>query len=136
MEKANSQKNLKKQIDREATIKHYVLGYILECMLKNDVNVTVAIRRFLVYDLKLLEEDTFITCLKRARFNDLFDNMETNTQYKKIKEIIKLPVMSKTEQLEIIEKLQKLANEYDGVFVNSGIAKLNFEKVKKNFNKC
>lgn len=131
MHNFNNLKKLKKQMDREETIKHYVLGYILECMQRNNVNVTVSIRRFLVYDLKVLDEQVFISCLKIARMHNLFDNMVTSEQHKKVKQNIKLSVMSEEEQLEIIKRLRTFANNYDGVFVNSNIANVNYEKVKK-----
>lgn len=128
MENSKIKKNLKRQSDRNETIKHYILGYLLECTIKNDVNVIVEIRRLLVYDLKVIDVQNFIDTLKRVRII-FFLNMSINKKdYKNLRKSIKIIPNSREEQTFVIKKMQEFANEYNGVFVNSKMAESSYEK--------
>ena len=123
-----------KRKNREATIKHYILGYILECAVKNDVNVTVSIRRLLVYDLKIITVDMFIECLRKAKANRFFGIKGTKRSYKAFKKQIELINYEKKGQIKIIRKLQEFAEKYEnGIFVNSRMIQSSFVGIKPNY---
>ncbi len=128
MENSKIKKNLKKQSDRNETIRHYILGYLLECAIKNDVNVIVEIRRFLVYDLKVIEVQDFIDALKRVRIISFLNMSISKKDYKSLRRSIKVALNSREDQTHVIEKMQEFANEYNGVFVNSKMAESSYEK--------
>ena len=128
MENSKIKKNLKKQSDRNETIRHYILGYLLECAIKNDVNVIVEIRRFLVYDLKVIEVQDFIDALKRVRIISFLNMSISKKDYKSLRRSIKVALNSREDQTHVIEKMQEFANEYNGVFVNSKRAESSYEK--------
>ena len=128
MENSKIKKNLKKQGDRNETIRHYILGYLLECAIKNDVNVIVEIRRFLVYDLKVIEVQDFIDALKRVRIISFLNMSISKKDYKSLRRSIKVALNSREDQTHVIEKMQEFANEYNGVFVNSKMAESSYEK--------
>lgn len=124
-------KKMIKKKNREATIKHYILGYILECTIKNDVNVIVAIRRLLVCDLKIIKVETFIECLRKARENRLLGK-SAKRNYKTLMKMIELIEYEKEEQIEIIVKLQEFARSYkNGIFINSKMGESSFSDVKR-----
>ena len=128
MENSKIKKNLKKQSDRNETIRHYILGYLLECAIKNDVNVIVEIRRFLVYDLKVIEVQDFIDALKRVRIISFLNMSISKKDYKSLRRSIKVALNSSEDQTHVIENMQEFANEYNGVFVNSKMAERSYEK--------
>ena len=128
MENSKIKKNLKKQSDRNGTIRPYILGYLLECAIKNDVNVIVEIRRFLVYDLKVIEVQDFIDALKRVRIISFLNMSISKKDYKSLRRSIKVALNSREDQTHVIEKMQEFANEYNGVFVNSKRAESSYEK--------
>ena len=126
-------KKLARQKNREATIKHYVLGCILECAVKEDVMVTSRVRRLLVHELKIITEDTFINCLRVVRINRLFGINGTKKNYRALKSLIELVKYEKGEQIEIMKKLQEFAKNYEnGLFINSKICESSFVDVKYN----
>ena len=128
MENSKIKKNLKKQSDRNETIKHYILGYLLECTIKSDVNVIVEIRRLLVYDLKVIDVQNFIDTLKRVRIIFFLKMSINKKDYKNLRKSIKIIPNSRKEQTFAIKKMQEFANEYNGVFVNSKMAESSYEK--------
>lgn len=128
-------KNVAKMNNREATIKHYILGYILECVVANKPEVIVNVRRILVHELKILSVDMFIECLKRARANRLFGIKGTKKSYSNFKKIIQLVEYDEQQQIEILNKLQEYANNYkNGLYINSKMGESSFVGVKSNFD--
>jgi len=120
-------KKIIKQKNREETIKHYVLGYILECAAKNDLDVTTKIMEFLVHDLKAMTDESFIKCLLSVRVNKIALMNATKGDYRKLRKMISVISYSKEQQIVIIHKLLKFAKNFEnGFFVNSKIAESNF----------
>ena len=128
MENAKIIKHLKKQNDRNETIKHYILGYLLECALKNDVNEIIKIRRLLVYDSKVIAVEEFINSLRRVRLVLFLDGSITKKDCRSLKKSIKTLPKTLEEQMIVIKKFQEFANSYNGIFVNSKMAENSYEK--------
>ena len=120
MNNFNIDKKMLKKKNREATLKHYILGYILECVAKEELSTTRSFRILLIYDLKIITEETFITCIRIVRINKLAGINGGKSNYKKLKKLIRLVEYDYEKQLEIIHGLQEFASNYqNGIFVNS-----------------
>lgn len=131
MNNFNIEKKLAKKKNREATIKHYILGYILECIVKEDINVTRAVRILLIHNLKIITEETFIYCLRKARINRLLRVNGTKKNYSEFKKHIELVDYEYEKQVEIIKQLQEFANNFEnGIFINTDMGKSSYENVK------
>ena len=134
MDNSIIKKKLINKQNREATIKHYVLGYILECAVKNNTGITTKIMDFLAYELKVITDENFITCLLRARVYRLALINNVKCSYKMLKRKIEIASYNESDQKEIIRKLQHFANNFEnGIFVNSNMGKSSF--VNEWFNK-
>ncbi len=126
-------KNLEKQKDREATIRHYILGYILECVVKNDLETTYKIKEFLVNDLKIITEENFVYCLYRARLNRVLMIKGTKKNYRLFKKVIVLRSFERKEQLFVIKRMKEFAEGYsNGLFIKPNMVECSFEETSKN----
>ena len=133
MDNYSIDKKALKQKDREDTIKHYILGYILECAAKNDITVISRIKTFLVYELKIISEETFMYCLYKAKINRILMVKFTRENYKLLKNKMVIMPYNREEQLVIIRKLQEFASRYEsGAFVNARMGETSFISPKLN----
>ena len=122
-----TEKNIVKQKNREATMKHYVLGYILECVKKNDATVIDDIKKFLVHDIQVITEKSFVCCLNKARCYYMMEILEPK-YYRNIKASISLIFYGREKQLEIIRQMKRFAENYeDGIYVNANIGTSSFK---------
>lgn len=135
MDNSHISKKHAKMNNREATIKHYILGFILECIVRNDAEVLVGIRRFLVHDLKILSVDMFVECLRKARMNRLFGIRGTRKNYKNFKKMIQLVEYDEDKQIEILKRLQEYAKSFEnGLYINAKMGESNFVGIKSDFD--
>lgn len=105
-------KNLKKQKDREATIKHYLLGYLLECVQKRDIEFMMLINDFVVKKLKVIDESNFDNCLFKLTFSTFLIGENTRDNYRRIKSHMKIKVCDMETQINVINNLKVYADSY------------------------
>ena len=123
-------KKTKQEKNREATIRHYILGFILEATVKNDIKVTTAISDFLTKEIKITTEDNFIYCLKKARANRSLLIKGTKKNYKEFKKNIVLNLHEVKDKREVIKRIYEFSKKYEGgIFVKSDMAQCSYEEI-------
>lgn len=128
VEKARAQKNLKKQMDREDVLRHYVLGYILECALLEDKKAIANIKELLVDNLKLISNKNFIYCLYKTKINCCILFKYTRKDYRKLKSMIQIAHKTQEEQIKSFKELENFAKKFKyGIFVKPNMASCSFE---------
>ncbi len=117
--------------NQEPIIKHYVLGYILECIVRKDYNIKLNIERFLVYELKIISLSTFLNCIQKIRLSRTLEGDENIIKCADLLDMIEIIKYDYFAQTRIVEKLQTYAENYDdGIYINSKMAVTNFSIVK------
>lgn len=115
---------------QEPIIKHYVLGYILECIVRKDYNIKLNIERFLVYEIKIISLSTFLNCIQKIRQYKLFDKEENIIKYDALTRMIEIIDYDYSQQARVIEMLQRFAENYDGgMYIHSNMRESDFSAI-------
>ena len=134
MDNSLTSKETLKRKNREESIKHYILGYILECVRgKNRDNLKI-IEDFLVNKLEIITEETFIYCIYRARVNSILFPKDTKSKYKSFRKSICVIHYDIEKQLDVLKKLAEFAETYkDGYYIKPNMIQCSFVKKDEDF---
>ena len=122
-------KKTKKQMDREATVKHYILGFILECAYKTNVEEIFHIRRFLVSNLKIISEETFVNVLHELRSDMLLGVNLDKAYYRRMRFSIKVIPKTEKELADVTKKFYQFAKGYkNGKYISTNMSQTSYDK--------